>query len=261
MATKLVSGPQEIRESVWDDNSTSNEAPLIQRLTLALDFGVGISHPQAILDFAFHNVLDVISPTSVTLWRYDANEGWHMLSAVGQELQLPAEFLSWDEINQTSVLLRRPSVNKLKDAQSKGAIKSHWVIPVILPGRSCYVLHILAESNLHHDQVLESFLQSFAYLVVNCDLIEENHDSSSVEVDHKILDAPLTDRQEEILQFLALDLTYDQIATRMGFSQSTIKQEAMKIFKKLGVSRRADAVKKFSSRDQALTIHERSLNG
>lgn len=248
------------------DHLNLPEAPLISRLTLALDFGFGISDPHAILDFGFHNVFDVISPISATVWRYDSTEGWKMLGSVGKEISISSDSHSWDQVNQAAVLLRRPSVVNSASDDSKSETRSHWTIPVILPARSCYVLHVIAESisnqdNFHRIELLETFLQSFTYLVAQCDLTTENHDSNCEVDGQKILDARLTDRQEEIMQFVSVDLTYEQIAARMGFSQSTIKQEAMKIFKKLAVSNRADAVQKISSIVPSFKIHDRSLNG
>jgi DNA-binding NarL/FixJ family response regulator len=40
------------------------------------------------------------------------------------------------------------------------------------------------------------------------------------------------------------ELTYQQIASRLGFSESTISKEAMQIFWKLGVSNRVQAAER-----------------
>jgi DNA-binding CsgD family transcriptional regulator len=51
----------------------------------------------------------------------------------------------------------------------------------------------------------------------------------------------LTTRQHQILAYIRQGLTNDQIARNMSFSQSTIKQETMKIFRALGVTNREEA--------------------
>jgi DNA-binding NarL/FixJ family response regulator len=51
----------------------------------------------------------------------------------------------------------------------------------------------------------------------------------------------LTTRQHQILTYIRQGLTNDQIARSMSFSQSTIKQETMKIFRALGVTNREEA--------------------
>lgn len=51
----------------------------------------------------------------------------------------------------------------------------------------------------------------------------------------------LTTRQHQILTMIKQGLTNDQIARSLSFSQSTIKQETMKIFRVLGVTNRDEA--------------------
>lgn len=54
----------------------------------------------------------------------------------------------------------------------------------------------------------------------------------------------LTKRQHEIVMFMAKGLTNAQIANELILSESSIKQESVKIFKALGVENRRDAVKR-----------------
>lgn len=58
----------------------------------------------------------------------------------------------------------------------------------------------------------------------------------------------LSDRQLEILQFIARGMTNPQISHRIGFSESTVRQESMAIYRFLGVGGRRDAVKVAQSR-------------
>jgi DNA-binding CsgD family transcriptional regulator len=51
---------------------------------------------------------------------------------------------------------------------------------------------------------------------------------------------PLTARQERILELMREGLTNEDIATKIGYSPSLVKQETMLIFSKLGISGRKD---------------------
>lgn len=54
----------------------------------------------------------------------------------------------------------------------------------------------------------------------------------------------LTQRQHEIVMFMAKGLTNAQIGSELILSESSIKQESVKIFKALGVENRRDAVRR-----------------
>lgn len=51
-----------------------------------------------------------------------------------------------------------------------------------------------------------------------------------------------TERQRAILQFLGCGMTYDQIASRIGYSHSTVRMELMHIYRAFGVSSRREAI-------------------
>ena len=53
----------------------------------------------------------------------------------------------------------------------------------------------------------------------------------------------LTPRQQEVLDHMSQGATNVQIARRMGFSESTIKQETMAIYRHFGVHSRAEAIR------------------
>ena len=60
--------------------------------------------------------------------------------------------------------------------------------------------------------------------------------------DPNTLGAPLTERQLQILHLMADGKTNPLIAYMLGYSESTVRHESMRIFKKLGVASRAEAV-------------------
>jgi DNA-binding NarL/FixJ family response regulator len=55
--------------------------------------------------------------------------------------------------------------------------------------------------------------------------------------------SPLTARQHAVLHALAEGLTYQAAGEQLGFSHSTIRHEAMRIYAALGARDRADAVR------------------
>ncbi len=56
-------------------------------------------------------------------------------------------------------------------------------------------------------------------------------------------DVDLTARQERILRLLAQEKTNRWIASELGFSESTIRQETLRLYRALGVNSRSDAVR------------------
>lgn len=56
-----------------------------------------------------------------------------------------------------------------------------------------------------------------------------------------------TRRQRDVIKLVSDGLTNSQIATELGFSESTIRQETMRIYEILGASGRADAIRMFRS--------------
>jgi DNA-binding CsgD family transcriptional regulator len=63
----------------------------------------------------------------------------------------------------------------------------------------------------------------------------------------KPIDSPLTPRELEIAELVAQGLTNGEIATQLWISQNTVKQALKRMFKKLGVSARAEMVAKLQS--------------
>ena len=58
----------------------------------------------------------------------------------------------------------------------------------------------------------------------------------------------LTDREQEVLDFLAEGLLYKEIAAHAGISISTVKQHIHSIYKKLHVGSREEALEKYKAR-------------
>ncbi|PZR53232.1 helix-turn-helix transcriptional regulator [Xylanimonas oleitrophica] len=54
--------------------------------------------------------------------------------------------------------------------------------------------------------------------------------------------APLTRREQVVLSNLAEDVTLEQIATKLFVTRNTVKSQVRSVYRKIGVSTRADAV-------------------
>jgi len=69
-------------------------------------------------------------------------------------------------------------------------------------------------------------------------------DPSITQVPESQLVEPLSERELEVLQFIAEGLTNQEIATRLYLSLYTVKAHARNIYAKLGVKNRTQAVAK-----------------
>lgn len=56
------------------------------------------------------------------------------------------------------------------------------------------------------------------------------------------LSAPLTRREHVVLSNLSEDITLEQIATKLFVTRNTVKSQVRSLYRKLGVSTRAEAV-------------------
>lgn len=68
----------------------------------------------------------------------------------------------------------------------------------------------------------------------------------------------LTRRQHAVLRLLSEELTYDQIAGRIGYSHSTVREELMHVYRLLGVNSRRDAVREAIRRGILPSVEEGS---
>ena len=65
---------------------------------------------------------------------------------------------------------------------------------------------------------------------------------SPYRVDVDTFEAPLTRRERVVLSNLSEDTTLEQIATLLFVTRNTVKSQVRSLYRKLGVSTRADAV-------------------
>ena len=240
---QLVSVPENVEEGLQVTDQGHSDLLLIQRLVLGLNYIPAITTMSPILRFGFRHVVDLLSPISISMWKSDSTQSWTFSAADGEKFALPSPFPSWIELNKRAILLRQPLAIYIPDPQTREIVHVHWAIPVLLPGESCYVLHLLTTMNEYSKETVETFLTAFAFLLIKCD-----NDFDRTKKSHKggtrVEDTShLTQRQKDILSLSGEGMTYSQIGKKLGFCESTIKQDSMKIFQALGVRNKAEALR------------------
>lgn len=121
----------------------------------------------------------------------------------------------------------------------------------------------LTENVLQEDQEFVEWAEALATIVSGAiakRLIGGNGDHGSVEthVNNMIQSEVLTQRQELILKLIAEGRTNNDIADILGYSESLIRQETIKIYAILGCSGRSEAANIYRRRqlEESLVLHE-----
>ncbi|MBK9104720.1 MAG: response regulator transcription factor [Saprospiraceae bacterium] len=67
-----------------------------------------------------------------------------------------------------------------------------------------------------------------------------------LQVNQSIVPLPLTPREQEVLKYLAQGMLYKEIGDIMGITHGTVKQHIHKIYEKLHVSNKTEAIKRMN---------------
>jgi DNA-binding CsgD family transcriptional regulator len=210
----------------------------LQRVSVATRYAVGARDLPLMFSFFYENVFDLLAPKSATLWSVDGNGSWKLSASAGETLSLPAGFATWKSLNQFSTQAQR--VGTSPGLPAKKGVSNHWVAPCLIPGRTYHVMHLDFPEAGFTQEFLAAFLDIVSHLFLfplDSNLGSNRGAKGSLAGSHEAL----TPRQSKVLDLVTQDLTYQQIASRLGFSESTISKEAMQIFRKLGVSNRIQA--------------------
>ena len=131
--------------------------------------------------------------------------------------------------------------------------KSYVAIPIYVTGTPVAVLTAMSDIKLVPNIETDAFLKAVGHILsmyiyrnVLSSPDEENSDSSIKNL-AEVVGSDLTDRQLVILRLISEDRTNLSISQFLGYSESTIRQEIMKIFAKLGCSHRSEAAKLYRS--------------
>lgn len=126
---------------------------------------------------------------------------------------------------------------RLKGVTIAKTARTQIIVPIFRFNSSVGCLGLVSSNSLTPDEEVAIFLQTIANLislhVYRQARERKKQDSPNV--------SSLTDRQVQILAHIAEKKTNIEIADVMGYSESTIRQETIRIFEKLQVSGRNEA--------------------
>ena len=136
----------------------------------------------------------------------------------------------------------------LKDLHYKSGAKSYICFPIEKAGTPVAALGIFSRDVIHPDAEIEAFLKTvgsvFSMHLFRQDskannLLEMGARQNSSDVENA--DNELTERQHIILRLISEDRTNLGISELLGYSESTVRQETIKIYAKLRCDGRKEA--------------------
>ena len=125
----------------------------------------------------------------------------------------------------------------LKDVSYGTPVRTQIIIPILKFNSPVACIGLVSSAQLIPDEELELFFRTLANLV-SLHLFRQARDRKKLESPNV---SSLTDRQVQILAYIAEKKTNIEIADIMGYSESTIRQETIRIFDKLKVNGRNEA--------------------
>lgn len=115
-------------------------------------------------------------------------------------------------------------------------------VPILKGGVAIGVMGIVFAGETPSDESFLPFLRSLA----SCIVFTMDDTRRKMPIKRQVgLHIDLTGRQQKILEMMAQGLTNGAMAIRLGFSESLIRQETVKIYRNLNVSNRQEASAKF----------------
>lgn len=211
----------------------------LQRLNFAADyFAEGHLDRGSELAFAKENLFDILGCTHLSVWEMDDHGDWKLYSQAGDICEPPPQFHSWAHASRSVVGAQHAQCFSIGDGTF------HWALPLRNARGGSYVAHLRGTQG-ERDELLILFLSVSTKLLVSL------HQQPQTDLPLK---SGLSHRQEAILKLMAEGKTYKQISSALGFSVSLVKQEAIKICRRLGVKSRYEAVDLFKSKAMAFGL-------
>lgn len=225
-----------------DQEILSRFVMLARHISLAKDL------PE-IVRFMPTSVLDVLDAVGCSLVRIEDDGQQTMLAHGGRVGEL------WEYVDQDRAAGGDPVLDALREARivvraheaSQGSSPAYVYVTsgMSIDGiRIALLVH--ARRSPDNAPLLEIFLNAIVHvLLVEIRALTASDSSSrslSTSMSVSLDGGPmLSDRQRQVLDLMGQGATYGQMALRLGYSESTVKQEAMRIFRKLGVRNRQEA--------------------
>jgi DNA-binding CsgD family transcriptional regulator len=139
-------------------------------------------------------------------------------------------------------------------ASYPGEITSQTFIAISIDihGAPAGALGIMSQKQVHPTPELISFISAIGGMVaLYLSRVNQGRFANVVRGNEGANGEFLTPRQMRILDFMAQSFTNPQIAKELGFSESTVRQETMRIYQILQVSGRKEAIKEAQRRNIA----------
>ena len=130
--------------------------------------------------------------------------------------------------------------------------KTFIAISVDIHGAPAGALGIMSRSQVHPTPELISFVAAIGGLIgLYLSRVSQGRFAQIVRGNEGVNGEFLSPRQMRILDLMAQSFTNPQIAKELGFSESTVRQETMRIYQILQVSGRKEAIKEAQRRNIA----------
>ncbi len=131
--------------------------------------------------------------------------------------------------------------------------KTYLAIPIFVTGTPVAVLTLVSSTRIAPNVETDAFLKAVGHILsmyMYRNVLSSPEEERNITPDNSsaaTIGSDLTDRQLVILRLISEDRTNLSISQFLGYSESTIRQEIMKIFAKLGCSHRSEAAKLYRS--------------
>lgn len=135
----------------------------------------------------------------------------------------------------------------LVDRRSSRIGRSIIDVPILKGGVPVGVMGIVFAGEVPADESFLPFLRSLASCIVFA-MDDNRRKMPTKRIGGR--QTELTERQKKILAMMAQGLTNSVMAQRLGFSESLIRQETVKIYRNLNVSNRHEASEVFASQSK-----------
>lgn len=175
--------------------------------------------------FLVDQVLEDVGCLYLSLWQLREDGKWHELVVTGSVMPVEEYVSDWQTFNRNVICHPRPTHTPLTASHSLTSVRLQ------VEGTEC----LIHAAHTHPNEVL---VENRMALLGRLFLLFK-HRAENV---NAIETLGLSTRQSEVLQLMADGLTYGAIAKKLGFSESLIKQEAMRICERIGVDSRFQAV-------------------
>lgn len=221
---------------------------------------LGANNPDLddLCEFVKTRVFANLNPTGMFISRLSENGNVVPLAHCGFNENIVSSWLNYsinDELPPTDAIKNnsliwvadnedwRRDYPKLVESLTDELAKTFITWPISARNSSMCVLGILLHETRRPTPDEVSFLEAVGSLIA-LQISRESFETNKVAQEDVI--KLLTRRQREILHGMADGLTNLQIANDLGFSESTIRQESMRMYEILQVSGRKEAIQKYN---------------